>query len=130
MNRVVLVGRLTKDPDLRFIPTTGTATTQITLAVDNYNSKTKEKGADFIPVVVFGKRAESLANYMIKGAMLGVSGRIRTRSYEGQDGQRRYITEVLADEIEFLSRNKGEDNGQNAAESSDMTPVYDEEIPF
>lgn len=133
MNRVVLIGRLTKDPDLRFIPTTGTATTQITLAVDNYNSKTQEKGADFIPVVVFGKRAESLANYMVKGAMLAVSGRIRTRNYEGQDGQRRYITEVLADEIEFLSRNKGQANEQNAAEfigDSDMTPVYDEEMPF
>lgn len=105
MNKVILIGRLVKDPDLKFIPTTGTATCSITIAVDNYNSKTREKSADFIPVVIFGKQAENLVQFMTKGSQVAVSGRIRTRAYDSKDGVKKYVTEVLADNfggIKFL----------------------------
>ena len=108
MNKVILIGRLVKDPDLKFIPTTGAATGSITIAVDNYNSKTREKSADFIPVVIFGKQAENLVQFMTKGSQVAVSGRIRTRAYDSKDGVKKYVTEVLADNfggIKFLGSN-------------------------
>ena len=92
MNKVVLIGRLTKDPELRYTPGNGVAVSSLTLAVDNYNSKTGEKGADFIPVVVWGKSAENVAQYCVKGSQIAVSGRIANRSYEAKDGTKRYIT--------------------------------------
>lgn len=109
MNKVVLIGRLTKDPELKFTPGTGTAVSTITLAIDRYNSKTGKKEADFIPVVVYGKQAENLANYLTKGNKAAVSGRIKTRNYEAKDGSKRYVTEVVADiygGVEFLGGNK------------------------
>lgn len=97
MNKVVLIGRLTKDPELRFTPGTGTAVTTLTLAVDRYNTKTGQKEADFIPIVIWGKQAESTANHLVKGSQVAISGRIQTRSYEAKDGGKRYVTEVVAD---------------------------------
>ncbi|WP_230143853.1 single-stranded DNA-binding protein, partial [Clostridium neonatale] len=82
MNKVVLIGRLTKDPELRFTPGTGAAVTTFTLAVNRYNSKTQQNEADFIPIVIWGKQAESAANYLTKGSQAAISGRIQTRSYE------------------------------------------------
>lgn len=102
MNKVVLIGRLTKDPELKFTPGNGTAVTTFTLAVDRRFSKDGQREADFIPIVVWGKQAESTANYMSKGKLMGVSGRIQTRSYEAKDGTRRYVTEVIAEEVKFL----------------------------
>lgn len=102
MNKVVLIGRLTKDPDLRFTPGKGTAVTTFTLAVDRRFSKDGQEEADFIPIVVWNKTAESAANYLVKGKLAGVAGRIQTRSYEAKDGTRRYVTEVVADEVQFL----------------------------
>lgn len=131
MNKVTLIGRLTKDPELRFIQGTGTATTTITLAVDKYNAKTKEKEADFIPVVVWGKQAESVANYMQKGSQMAVGGRIQTRSYEAKDGTKRYVTEVVANEVEFLSKKNGEQQQSDQfVGDEDMQPVSDDSIPF
>ncbi|NLB21138.1 MAG: single-stranded DNA-binding protein [Clostridium sp.] len=140
MNKVVLIGRLTKDPELKYTPGSGTAVTTITLAVDRRFSKDGQREADFIPVVIWGKSAESTAQYMGKGKLLGVSGRIQTRSYEAKDGGRRYVTEVVAEEIKFLEwGNKNESNepssqGNNnqGYDSSfgDMTPVDDGDIPF
>ena len=106
MNKVVLIGRLTKDPELKFTPGNGTAVTNFILAVDRRFSKDGENEADFIPVVVWGKQAESTANYMTKGKLVAVSGRIQTRSYEAKDGARRYVTEVIADEVKFLEFSK------------------------
>ena len=80
MNKVVLIGRLTKDPELKYTPGSGTAVTTITLAVDRRFSKDGQREADFIPVVIWGKSAESTAQYMSKGELFGVSGRIQTRS--------------------------------------------------
>ncbi|WP_394874613.1 single-stranded DNA-binding protein [Clostridium neonatale] len=97
MNKVVLIGRLTKDPELRFTQGTGAAVTTFTLAVNRYNSKTQQNEADFIPIVILGKHAESAANYLTKGSQAAISGRIQTRSYEAKDGGKRYVTEVVAD---------------------------------
>lgn len=110
MNKVVLIGRLTKDPELRYTPGTGTAVSTVTLAVDRYNSKTQQREADFIPVVVYGKKAESLANYLSKGSPAAISGRIQTRSYDAKDGTKRYVTEVVADDIQFLDGSKNKNN--------------------
>lgn len=128
MNKVTLIGRLTKDPELKFTPGNGTAVTTFTLAVDRRFSKDGNKEADFIPVVVWGKQAEATANYMSKGKLMGVAGRIQTRSYEAKDGTKRYITEVVSEEVQFLewAANKIENNDY----SSDLNPVDDGEIPF
>lgn len=147
MNKVVLIGRLTKDPELRFTPGTGAAVTSITIAVDRYNSKTGEREADFIPVVIWGKQAESTANYMSKGGQVAISGRIQTRNYDAKDGTKRYVTEVVADQfngIRFLG--KKSDNSANSNNSNysapandvfggdnfeeDITPVDDGDMPF
>ncbi|HHU19614.1 MAG TPA: single-stranded DNA-binding protein [Bacilli bacterium] len=106
LNRVVLVGRLTKDPDLRYTAN-GTAVANFTVAVNRpFSNQQGDREADFINCVIWRKQAESLANYMSKGSLIGVDGRIQTRSYDGQDGKRVYVTEVVADTVQFLeSRN-------------------------
>lgn len=109
MNQVVLIGRLTKDPELRYTPT-GSPVCQCTIAVDNYNPKTKEKNADFVPLVIWGKQAENTATYMLKGNQIAINGKIRTRSYDGKDGVKRYITEVLVTNIQFISNNNRSNN--------------------
>lgn len=148
MNKVVLIGRLTKDPELRFTPGSGAAVTTLTLAVDKYNTKTGQREADFVPVVVWGKQAESTANYMSKGSQMAISGRIQTRSYEAKDGTKRYVTEVVATEVQFLSKGNASGNaGTNFGNSNeysmpvndafsggnfeeDITPVDDGDMPF
>ena len=99
MNKVVLIGRLTKDPELRFTPGTGTAVTTFTLAINRPKKKDEKQEADFIPVVVWGKQAENAANYLSKGSQCAISGRIQTRSYDAKDGTKRYVTEVVADMV-------------------------------
>lgn len=145
MNKVVLIGRLTKDPELKFVPGTGTAVATFTLAVDRRFSKNGQKEADFIPIVVWGKQAESTANYMSKGKLMAVSGRIQTRNYQAKDGTTRYITEVVADEVKFLewgnsaprpseftATDRGyEDIPMGTMDSNEpIMPVDDDDIPF
>jgi single-strand DNA-binding protein len=148
MNKVVLIGRLTKDPELRFTPGSGAAVTTLTLAVDKYNTKTGQKEADFVPVVIWGKQAESTANYMSKGSQMAISGRIQTRSYEAKDGTKRYVTEVVATEVQFLSKGNASGNAGTSFSNSneysmpvndafsggdfeeDITPVDDGDMPF
>ncbi|MDP4144115.1 MAG: single-stranded DNA-binding protein [Bacillota bacterium] len=143
MNKVVLIGRLTKDPELKFTPGNGTAVASFTIAVDRRFSKDSQKEADFIPIVVWGKQAESTANYMSKGKLIGISGRIQTRSYDAKDGTKRYVTEVIAEEVQFLewggANNRSADNfGGNSAPGGfgdqgygeDITPIDDGDIPF
>jgi len=122
MNKIVLVGRLTKDPELKFIQGSGTAVATCTLAVDRRVKQGEEKQADFIPIVIWGKQAENTANYMSKGSMMAVSGRVQVRSYEAKDGTKRYVTEVVADEVQFLSKG-------NSESKSNMTQVGGD-IPF
>jgi len=107
LNRVVLVGRLTRDPDLRYTPS-GVAVANFTVAANRpFKNQQGEQEADFINCVTWRKQAENLANYMRKGSLIGVDGRIQTRSYEGQDGKMVYVTEVLAESIQFLEPRSG-----------------------
>lgn len=115
LNRVVLVGRLTRDPELRYTPS-GVAVANFNIAVNRpFSNQQGEREADFINGVVWRNAAENLANYMQKGNLIGIDGRIQTRNFEGQDGKRVYVTEVVADSIQFLeSRNSGgSGNGNN-----------------
>ena len=121
LNRVVLVGRLTKDPELRYTPS-GKAVASFTLAVDRpFRNANGEREADFINIVVWGAQAESCANYLTKGKLSAVDGRLQIRSYDGQDGQKRWITEVIADNVRFLSPKDGQ-------VSNKLPP--DDDIPF
>ncbi len=101
MNRTILVGRLTADPELRTTPN-GIATTRITVAVNRMPNANGERIADFINVVVWRRQAENVAKFCTKGSLVGVEGRIQSRSYDAQDGTRRYVTEVQADQVTFL----------------------------
>ncbi|EAC5178693.1 single-stranded DNA-binding protein [Listeria monocytogenes] len=112
MNRVVLVGRLTKDPDLRYTPA-GVAVATFTLAVNRpFKNGQGEQEADFIQCVVWRKPAENVANFLKKGSLTGVDGRVQTRNYEGNDGKRVYVTEIVAESVQFLEPK------QNAVEGS------------
>ena len=124
MNRTVLVGRLTKDPDLRYTAN-GTAVAQFTLAVNRtFTNQQGEREADFINIVVWKKAAENAANYLKKGSLAGVDGRIQTRNYDGQDGKRVYVTEVVADSVQFLEPKNQNTGGQG--QSNTNTPNYNQ----
>lgn len=111
INNVVLVGRLTRDAELRFTAN-GTATATFNLAVNrNFTNQSGEREADFVNCVIWRKPAETLANYAKKGTLLGVVGRIQTRNYENQQGQKVYVTEVVCDNFQLLESKK--DNNQN-----------------
>lgn len=113
LNRVVLVGRLTRDPDLRYTPN-GTAVANFTVAANRpFTNQQGEREADFINCVVWRRPAENLANYMKKGNLIGVDGRLQSRTYEGQDGKTVFVTEVVADSVQFLEP-KGSSRGQGA----------------
>ncbi len=102
LNRVVLIGRLTRDPELRYTPS-GVAVAQFTLAVDRpFSNSRGEREADFIPIVVWRQLAETCANYLRKGRLTAVEGRIQVRHYENNEGRRVYVTEVVADNVRFL----------------------------
>ena len=143
MNKVILIGRLTKDPELKYTPGTGVAVTTITLAVDNYNSKSGERTADFIPVVLWGKQAENTAQYTVKGSQVAISGRLSVRTYDAKDGTKRYVTEVVADMfngIQFLSKSNNNNGKSGNTENNnvfggvdlyeDVTPMDDGDMPF
>lgn len=122
INNVVLVGRLTKDPDLRYTQQ-GKAVATFTLAVNrNFTNQSGNREADFINCVIWNKPAETLANYAKKGTLIGVTGRIQTRSYENQQGQRVYVTEVLAAGFQLLeSRSVSEARNQNSGGGQQQT---------
>jgi single-strand DNA-binding protein len=133
LNRVVLIGRLTKDPELRYTPT-GVAVTNFTLAIDrNYKNAQGERETDFIPCVVYRQLAEFTANYLAKGKMAAVDGRIQVRSYTAQDGQKRWVTEVIAEQVHLLSPKDG--GGQEMAVPGGTRTFghevnLDDDIPF
>lgn len=120
INRTVLVGRLTKDPELRSTPN-GVNVGTFTLAVNRtFTNAQGEREADFINVVVFKKQAENVERYLSKGSLAGVDGRLQTRSYENKDGQRVFVTEVVADSVQFLepkSNNQQQNNSYNAPQN-------------
>lgn len=101
LNRTILIGRLTRDPELKYTPS-GVAVTVFTLAVDRPFTNNGEREADFIPIVVWRQLAETCATYLRKGRLTAVEGRIQTRNYENNEGRRIYVTEVVADNVRFL----------------------------
>lgn len=123
INRVVLVGRLTRDPELRYTPS-GVPVSSFTLAVNRtFTNQQGEREADFINCVVWRKTAENVANYLRKGSLVGVEGRIQTRSYENQEGRKVYVTEVVADSVQFLEpKGSGYQSPQNPSNIFDDIP--------
>lgn len=148
INRVVLVGRLTKDPEFRTTPS-GVNVANFALAVNRtFTNAQGEREADFINIVVFRKQAENVNNYLFKGHLAGVDGRIQSRSYENKEGQRIFVTEVVADSVQFLEPknngqkqnvSKGQQTGTNNQRSSNDNPfanangpidISDDDLPF
>lgn len=130
MNKVILIGRLTKDPELSFMPTSGKAVTRFNLAVPRPYKKDE---TDFINCKAFGKTAETIANYITKGRQIAVAGSIRTGSYEDKDGVKKYITEVWVESFNFIGNNKSdsENTGFNQNTFDDeMVRVDDSDAPF
>ncbi|WP_026895386.1 single-stranded DNA-binding protein [Clostridiisalibacter paucivorans] len=144
MNTVILIGRLTADPELRFLPGNGTAVANFSVAVDKDLSKDKKQEfeqqgkptADFPRIVVWGRQAENCANYLAKGRMVGVQGRLQTRTYDNAQGQRVYVTEVVAERVQFLEWGDNKNNNTNNTGTDDFgissgfQPVDDDDIPF
>lgn len=137
INNVVLGGRLTKDPDLKYTQN-GTAIASFTLAVErDFSGQDGNKETDFINCVIWRKSAETLANYVRKGQQIGVVGRIQTRNYENQQGQQVYVTEVVAERFYFLEKkdsgsNTGSNNSNQQKNNSDnKMPDFDRDSdPF
>ena len=134
MNKSILIGRLTKDPEVRYTQS-GTAVCTFTLAVDRrFAHKDANDGqptADFIPIVAWRKLAEIIGNNLAKGRRISVEGRIQVRSYDAQDGSKRYVTEIVADEVEFLdSRSQAGAQSATGGNGSFGSTVSDDEIPF
>ena len=119
INRVVLVGRLTRDPDLRYTPN-GNAVVNFTLAVNRtFKNSQGEQEADFINCQAWRTTAENVAQYLRKGSLAGIDGRIQTRSYENDEGRRVYVTEVVADSVQFLEPKKQETESKNNGTNDD-----------
>lgn len=125
LNRIILIGRLTRQPELRITPSSLSVTT-FTLAVDRRPTQSGQKETDFIDVVVFGKLADITAKYVDKGRLVAVEGRLQTRTYETKDGQKRKAWEVVADNIQFLSPKPK--NGDVALDASDEVPEEDVDV--
>ena len=132
MNKVVLMGRLTRDPELRFTAVSGTAVSRFAVAVDR---KKKDDGADFINCVAFGKTAETISQYLVKGRQILIEGNIRTGSYENDEGKKIYTTNVNVERFEFIG-NKADSGTSNNDDSfgagipNDVVPEDDGEMPF
>ena len=127
MNKVFLIGRLTRDPELRYTGSNIPVAT-FSLAVNrNFSNASGEREADFINIVVWRKQAENVKNYLSQGSQVAIDGRIQTRSYDDQDGKKRYVTEVVADNVEFLGT-KGSNQSpapQQSNEKLDGPTPYD-----
>ena len=132
MNKAIIIGRLTRDPEMR-TTTSGTNSTTFTVAVSrNYANANGERETDFINCVAWRKQAENIAKYCTKGSQVAVEGRIQTRSYDAQDGTKRYVTEIIADNVTFLggrgSNVPSEDNYVGGSSSVDTTDISED--PF
>lgn len=147
MNSVVLIGRLARDPELRFVPGSGMAVANFTMAIDKGLTREKKQEfesqgrptADFIRIVVWGKQAENCSQYLAKGKLVAINGSIQTGSYKTQTGETRYTTEVLANRVEFLewgeksqgSNNKNDDFSFGSGSFDDYQAIEDDDdVPF
>jgi single-strand DNA-binding protein len=135
LNQVVLIGRLTRDPELRYTPGNGVPVASFTLAVDRpFTNQQGEREADFINIVTWRKLAENCANYLQKGSQAAVTGRLQIRSYEDNQGVKRKVAEVVADNVRFLDRG-GRSSGDSKSEEFDGPNVDDlniseDDVPF
>ena len=139
MNKVVLMGRLTKDPEVRYTQTNNTLVASFSLAVNRRFAKQgEERQADFINVVAWSKTGEFCSKYFKKGQQVGIIGRIQTRNWDDDQGQKHYITEVVAEEAYFADSKKDGDNsgsfdntfGNNVSQNSEFQVSSDDELPF
>lgn len=133
MNQVVLIGRTTKDPELRYIPESQTPVATFSLAVDRPFAK--EKTTDFFNIVVFGKSAENCEKFLVKGRLVGIQGRIQNDSYTDKEGTKKYKTNIIADRVEFLEwGDKAEGEKKAYKPATDIPEGFaamdDDEIPF
>ena len=129
MNSVILIGRTTREPELKILATNGTAVANFNIAVDReFQVKGKDKMTDFFNIVIFGKTAEYAANYLKKGKLCAVKGSIQNRTYDTKEGEKRYITEIVADRLQILEWEKE----QNNAKENNYTEaqIDDEDLPF
>lgn len=123
INRVILVGRLTKDPEFRTTQS-GVNVATFTLAVNRtFTNAQGEREADFINIVVFRKQADNVNNYLKKGNLAGVDGRIQSRSYENKEGQRVFVTEVVADSVQFLEPKNNNQQTNQPQQQRGQAPV-------
>lgn len=144
MNSVVLIGRLVADPELRYIPSTGKAVATFSMAVDRgFTGKDGQKQTDFFNIVVWGKIAENCANYLAKGRLAAIKGSIQNRSYDAQDGTKKYVTEIIADQVQFLEKAQ-ENSGPKeviyntgaevftpkSLDDAGYTELKDDDVPF
>lgn len=134
MNKVILVGNLTKDPEMT-TTASGKSICRFTIAVQRrYTNENGEREADFLNIVTFNTQAENCYKYLEKGRKCGVVGSIQTRTYEAQDGSKRYATEIMAEEVEFLGSKPEEENGGSKTSGKNDTmkfePIEDSNLPF
>ncbi len=137
MNKVTLIGRLTRDPDLKYLATTNIAVCNFTLAVNRKYKKDKGQQADFIPCEAWDNQAENICKYLRKGSQIGVSGRIQTKSWDDSEGKRHFLTQVVVEEAEFLGGKKEEpvpeaniNQYQGYDDFPDEANLDEDELPF
>ncbi len=137
LNQVVLIGRLTHDPELRYTAGSGVPVTTFSLAVDRpFTNQQGEREADFIKIVTWRKQAENCANYLKKGSLCAVSGRLQIRSFDDSQGVRRKVAEVVANDVRFLERPRdsgGSDNSETPGDNEDIHGIEDiegDDVPF
>lgn len=131
MNKVILIGNLTRDPELS-TTSSGISFCRFSLAVSRRFSG-EDRQADFINIIVWRAQAENCAKYLKKGSKAAIVGNIQTRTYDSQDGSKRYVTEVVAEEVEFISSSRpaGTDGGQEKVDDvSELQPIEDDTLPF
>ena len=124
MNNVVLIGRLTKDPEIRYTSGTQMAVATFTVAIDRPRKADAEKQTDYPRVIVFGKQAENCEKYLAKGRLVGINGRLQTGSYTNKDGVTVYTTDVIADRVEFLG---GQNSSQSESYRAANAPLADDQ---
>ena len=126
MNKVILIGRLTKDPEVKYTQTTNTLVASFSLAVNRrFVKQGEERQADFINIVAWGKTGEFCSKYFKKGQQIGVVGRIQTRTWDDEQGQRHYVTEVIAEEVYFAGEKRSE-----STNNSDYESFTGDDLPF
>lgn len=138
MNKVILIGRLTKDVELRYTQTNNTAVASFSLAVNRKFVKNgEERQADFFNIIAWNKLAETISKYLFKGNQVAISGRLETRSWDDENGQKHYVTEVIAEEVDFIESKNRKSNDEilnspvpvNSDDSSDFISNGDD-LPF